>query len=305
MNNRFTGTSLALAFFFAAPLVPSAARAQVTDEGTPAPPSPDGMPEGKEVAPKVEEPTAGPVKKAIRAVSHEAGRYVSDSFGFLTAPAHWTPSDWQKAAGVTLVLGGLFAADRDIDRAAQRNRSPSTDRLASATTRFGSGFGTELSFAAVGVGLIFKNDRIRDMGREALEASLLTAFVSNLVIKRTFGRERPYRSDGKTDFDFGSNNSSFPSGHATQAFAIASVVAARSKGWVVPTLAYTAASLVAFDRVNDRVHFASDVFAGAVFGTVAGRFLVHKHDREAVGEPSKTRLDIVPIRNGLAARLAF
>jgi membrane-associated phospholipid phosphatase len=305
MKNRFFGPSFALAAAIALAACPSPARAQVTEEGTPAPPSPDGMPEGKEVAPKVEEPSVGPVKKAIRAVTHEAGRYVSDSFGFLTAPAHWRPLDWQRAAGVTLVLGGLFAADREIDRAAQRNRSNSTDRLASATTRLGSGLGTELSFSAVGFGLVFHNDRIRDMGREALEASLLTAFVDNLVIKRTFGRERPNRSDGKTDFDFGSNNSSFPSGHATQAFAIASVVAARSKGWVVPTLAYTAASLVAFDRVNDHVHFASDVFAGAVFGTVAGRFLVHKHDREAVGEPSKTRLDIVPIPHGLGARLAF
>jgi len=86
---------------------------------------------------------------------------------------------------------------------------------------------------------------------------------------------------------------------------LASVVAARSKGWVVPTAAYTLASLVAFDRVNEHVHFSSDVFAGAVFGTVVGRYIVHKHEREAVGEPTKTSLDIVPIRNGLAARLTF
>lgn len=268
---------------------------------TPPPPDEAG---GKEVAPKVEAP-AGPLKRAIRAVAHEAGRYVSDSVSFVIAPGRWTKSDWEKAGGVTLVLGGLFAADREIDRAAQRNRSSFTDRVSSATTSFGGGYGTQAAILAVGTGLIFRSKEVRDTGREALEASILTALVENYGIKRLFGRERPYRSDGKTDFDFGSSNSSFPSGHATQAFAIASVVAAKSKGWVVPTLSYTLATVVAFDRVNDRVHFASDVFAGAVFGTVVGRYIVHKHEREAVGEPTRTSLDVVPIRNGLAMRIAF
>ena len=261
---------------------------------------------GKEVAPQVEAPTPNPLKRAIRAVAHEAGRYVSDTVGFVAAPGHWTKSDWEKAGGFTLVLGGLFLADRDIDRAAQRNRSPATNHLADATTSFGGGNGTQAATAAIAVGLIFRSPAVRDTGREALEASILTALVENLAIKPLFGRERPNRSNGKTDFDFASSNTSFPSGHATQAFAIASVVAARSKGWVVPTLAYTLASVVAFDRVNDHVHFASDVFAGAAFGTVVGRYIVHKHEREATGEPGKrTSLDVVPIRNGLAARLTF
>ncbi|HWC64985.1 MAG TPA: phosphatase PAP2 family protein, partial [Thermoanaerobaculia bacterium] len=196
-------------------------------------------------------------------------------------------------------------ADRSIMRAAQRNRSDFTNHVASATTSFGGGNGTQVAILAIGGGLVFGSKDVRDTGREALEASILTALVENYGIKRLFGRERPYRSNGKTDFDFGSSNSSFPSGHATQAFALASVVAARTKGWVVPTIAYTLASVVAFDRVNDNVHFASDVFAGAVFGTVVGRYIVHKHEREAVGEAPRSSLDIVPIRNGLAARLTF
>jgi len=285
------------AILFVAFLCAASARGQVPDE-------PGGG--GKEVAPQVEAPTPNPLKRAIRAVAHEAGRYFSDSVGFVTAPGHWTKSDWEKAGGFTLVLGGLFLADRDIDRAAQRNRSSATNRLSQATTGIGGGNGTQAAIAAIGVGLILRSTPLRDTGREALEASILTALVENTVIKRTFGRERPTRSNGTTDFDLGSSNSSFPSGHATQAFALASVVAARSKGWVVPTLAYTLASVVAFDRVNDHVHFASDVFAGAAFGTVVGRYIVHKHEREATAEPGKrTSLDIVPIRNGLAARLTF
>lgn len=262
---------------------------------------------GKEVAPKVEAPAANPLQRAIRAVAHEAGRYVSDTIGFTTAPAHWTTSDWEKAGGFTVVLGGLLLADRDIDRATQRNRSTATNHLADATMPFGGGVGTEAATAAIGVGLIFRSTPVRDVGREALEASILTALIENYAMKPLFGRERPTTSGGKTDFDVASSNSSFPSGHATQAFTIASVVAARSKGWVVPTMAYTLASLVAYDRLNVRAHFSSDVFAGAVFGTVIGRYIVHKHDREATATPGEktATYDVVPIRNGLAIRVAF
>ncbi len=267
--------------------------------------TPPGEPGGGEVAPKVEAPEASPLKRAIAAVAHEAGRYVSDSVGMVTAPAHWTQTDWEKAAGLTIVFGGLLIVDEDIDMAAQRSRSDFTNHVSSATTSFGAGNGTEAAIVAIGAGLVFHSPDLRDTGREALEASILTALVENLVVKPLVGRERPYQSNGENNFDFASSNSSFPSGHSTQAFALASVVAARSNGWVVPTAAYTLASIVAFDRVNDRVHFASDVFAGAVFGTVVGKYIVHKHEREAVGAPEKTSLDVVPIRNGLAARLSF
>jgi membrane-associated phospholipid phosphatase len=64
-------------------------------------------------------------------------------------------------------------------------------------------------------------------------------------------------------------------------------VAARSKGWPISVLAYTAATIVAIDRVNSRVHFTSDVVAGAFIGTAIGRFLVKRHNDEKAGVLSK------------------
>jgi PAP2 superfamily len=235
----------------------------------------------------------------------ELGRYVADAASIVIAPGKWDSGDWKRAAGATLILGGLFAADRSIDRAAQRNRSSFTDHVASATTSLGGGEGPEISGLLLAAGIVFHDPNTRDMGREALEAGLFTSLLNNLIVKRAFGRERPNRSNGKTDFDFGSNNSSFPSGHATEAFSVASVVAMRAPGWIIPGLAYAAATIVAFDRVNDHVHFASDVFAGAVLGTVTGRWLVARHRREEQKGAPKASIDIVPIRNGLSARVRF
>jgi membrane-associated phospholipid phosphatase len=79
----------------------------------------------------------------------------------------------------------------------------------------------------------------------------------------------------------------------------------RSDGWALPTLAYTAATIVAMDRVNDRVHFASDVAAGAIVGTVTGRFLVARHRREEAGKKPRVDIELIPIRSGLAARIRY
>lgn len=91
--------------------------------------------------------------------------------------------------------------------------------------------------------------------REAIEASVFTGIVTSLS-KEAFGRKHPIASADETNFQPGSSNQSFPSGHTTEALTLASVVAARSSGWLIPTLAYTGACLVAYDRVNDRAHFS-------------------------------------------------
>ena len=290
------------------------ARAQTScpapeDSAELAPDTPDAPgPDTPEPAPEAEPPPAPrpslPRRVYLRA-KEELGRYVADAAGIAVAPAKWDSSDWKKAAGATVILGGLFAADKSIDRAAQRNRSRFTDHVSSATTSLGGGEGPEISGVLLAAGIVFHDPNTRDMGREALDAGLFTSLLNNLIVKRAFGRERPNRSNGKTDFDFGSNNSSFPSGHATEAFSVASVVAMRAPGWIIPGIAYAAATIVAFDRVNEHVHFASDVFAGAVLGTVTGRWLVARHRREEQKGAPKASLDIVPIHNGLSARLRF
>ena len=250
-----------------------------------------------------------PAQKVFHAIKDEAGRYYADSVAIVTAPAQWSRKDWEKAAGITLVLGGLLLEDEKIDHEAQERRTRFTDRVSAATTSLGGAWGPRVSVGLWAGGLIFHDSNVTNMGREAIEASVLSSIATDLFLKRTFGRERPFESNGETVFRPGSKHDSFPSGHSTQAFAIASVVAARAHGWVIPAVAYTAATLVAFDRVNTRVHFASDVYAGAIVGMFTGRMIVHRHQKQEAadkGEKVKTTsFDVVPIRHGLSARILF
>jgi len=72
----------------------------------------------------------------------------------------------------------------------------------------------------------------------------------------------------------GSNNQSFPSGHAAVTFATATVIE-RHLGWRKSLLGYAIASYVAMSRMHDNRHYLSDVVFGAAVGTIAGRTVVH------------------------------
>ncbi|HEY6064768.1 MAG TPA: phosphatase PAP2 family protein [Thermoanaerobaculia bacterium] len=275
----------------------------------PAPTPPPVQEPPQEPAPPKEPPPTRPSLKPKdfwKDVKIEAKRYLADSYAIATAPLHWDGADWTRFGGAVVIVGGLMLADKTIDREMQQNRSRFTNRVSAATTALGGAWSQNLGIGYLLVGYAAKNWELRETGREVLEAGILSHLLDKYVLKNAFGRERPFESDGETRFHPFSSHDSFPSGHATQAFSLASVVAMRAKGWVVPTIAYTAATLVAFDRVNDRVHFASDVVAGAILGTAIGRFIVSRH-RSAQSQNQKpaAEFDLVPIRGGLAARVAF
>jgi membrane-associated phospholipid phosphatase len=70
-------------------------------------------------------------------------------------------------------------------------------------------------------------------------------------------------------------NTSFPSSHASAAFAVATVFAHRYRHhrWV-PYVVYGAASLISFSRLTNQAHFPSDVFLGAALGFTISEFSV-------------------------------
>lgn len=204
---------------------------------------------------------------ALTAQAGELQRAAADVKSLTTAPLHWRSHEWRRfGEGVALVVA-VGAADKPIDRFFQRHRSSATDSFARNVTPFGGHRAFNVSLLLIGSGWIFHNRRLLDSGRDSLEAELWAAGVVTPLIKHAVGRQRPN----------GSDNLSFPSGHATNAFAAASALAAHYDNWIVPTIVYSLASGVAASRVNDHVHWPSDVIAGALIGRAVGRGLVARH----------------------------
>jgi hypothetical protein len=120
-----------------------------------------------------------------------------------------------------------------------------------------------LSIGTYAWGRIFDEPKVSHFGMDLLQAQIITEMLVE-PLKFAVGRERPD----------GSNNQSFPSGHAAITFATATVIE-RHLGWRKSILAYLIASYVAASRLHLDVHYLSDVVFGAAVGTIAGRTVVH------------------------------
>jgi membrane-associated phospholipid phosphatase len=113
---------------------------------------------------------------------------------------------------------------------------------------------------------------------DGLLSSVIAAGIVGPVFKVVMGRARPNAGEGPDSFAPFSSNASFPSGHTTQAFAIASVVAAHDGRLWVSVLSYGLAGSVGFARIEQDAHWSSDVLAGAILGTVVGNAVVKVND---------------------------
>jgi membrane-associated phospholipid phosphatase len=129
---------------------------------------------------------------------------------------------------------------------------------------------------------------------KGLAETLATGSLVTGALKLTFARHRPDWS-GDASAGFGGGNRSFPSGHSTQAFEIATYAALylRTHGFdryrphgsfrwwegVAYAGIYGAATLVAGERVYHHRHHLTDVAAGAALGTATSAlfFLYQEH----------------------------
>lgn len=107
-------------------------------------------------------------------------------------------------------------------------------------------------------GRIADQPRVTQLGRDLMEAQLMSALVTQ-ALKFATDRTRP---DGELR--------SFPSGHASATFSTAAVLQ-RHFGWKGAIPGYAAATLISGSRLQANSHYASDVIFGAALGIVVGR----------------------------------
>ena len=96
-----------------------------------------------------------------------------------------------------------------------------------------------------------------DEGEMQMYKSFFTTVGITQALKYGVNRKRPNGGDH-----------SFPSGHTSAAFQGAGFIHARY-GWKYAIPAYIGASFVGYSRVYANKHFPSDVWAGAIIGTLS------------------------------------
>lgn len=129
-------------------------------------------------------------------------------------------------------------------------------------------------YLAVGIPLLLGSYALMEKDRGLLDnaiyigTSVAEAVILTSGIKYAIDRERPFdRYPDLIEKRVSVSSASFPSGHTATAFSLATSLSIRYPKWYVIAPGYLWACSVGFARMNEGVHYPSDVIAGAAIGS--------------------------------------
>jgi hypothetical protein len=224
------------------------------------------------------EPAATPAVSKKPSLEHEFFKNIlRDQKAIWTAPLHVERSDtkWMIPSGIglmTLIATDRTTGDEMFESQGQLNASRG---ISYAGSVYGLG-------AVAGSFYLFgrkKNDyRARETGVLSAQA-LIDSVIVGSALKGITQRGRPLTGHERSEFFEGGN--SFPSGHSTQVWAVATVIANEYKDRrAVQIAAYGVASAVSIARFTGQKHYLSDVVAGSALGYAIGRYVYSAHHRD-------------------------
>lgn len=212
-------------------------------------------------------------------LDHLVYHFYDDTKGLVTRPLHWGTRDLYTFGLVSLTTLGLLFMDDDFQKFVQRNRSYSTDKISEIVMSLADKRGNNVIIGTITLsGFVFNNKKLKDTGLYCFESKILAEGITK-GLKYLAGRSRPSADKGAFSFNPLRLNPpdyslSFPSAHVTWAFSLASTITEQYKQKIVLFASYSFAIAVAYSRMNDDVHFFSDVFFGACVGYFVGKFVV-------------------------------
>jgi membrane-associated phospholipid phosphatase len=232
----------------------------------------------------------GSNEKTVECLDGLVTHFYEDTKHVLTAPLHWKGQSLLTFTTLSMGTFELMLADRDFQDFVQKKRNSTTNRISKWTDRYTKRV-TNLTIGGLYLGgIILRSQKAKETSLLCLESVALAEGITT-GMKYLAGRTRPFGDKGTFHFDPlkfppPSSSLSFPSGHATTAFALTSVIAQQYHNIPLTIGIYGCATAVALGRVNNNVHFLSDVFWGGVIGYSVGRSLVklnNKNISEEVG----------------------
>ena len=232
-----------------------------------------------------------------------AKRFLSDLEELPAKPKTWSKKQWYFAGGVVAATGLSLFIDDSVADFYDKHRFESLRNTSFATTDFGdykwqvpiiSGF-------YIG-GVAFGSITMRKIAADATEASVIAGLIINPAICYMTGRALPSSGESPSHFrPFTWHRYSFPSGHTSAAFALASVLDVDLRStfgyWHTPFV-YAMALGVANSRLYDRKHYLSDVIFGGAIGWSIGTWIASKNSKVAPAD-----ITLLPYLNG--ARIAY
>lgn len=167
----------------------------------------------------------------------------------------------------------------DIDLLKQINLD--RNRALDPTFKFITGSVTPVVIAApvfLVAHALIKNDSSQKSKAVLVCSSLAIAGTVSTLLKYAVHRDRPFETYTFIDKETSGGSYSFPSGHTSAAFSLATSVSIAYPKWYVIAPAFLWATSVGYSRMDLGVHYPTDVLAGAIIGS-SSAFLSYKMNR--------------------------
>ena len=215
---------------------------------------------------------------------------------YYTAPLRWDVKDWAYFGGSLAAIAAAHHYDTQVRTHFTQNSK--TPLSTNSTKDLQDALPAAAAFAGTWVfaNLIDDNDGRREAWAMAEAAGLST--VTSYALKYAGGRERPDETTDPNKWRKG--GSSFPSIHASAAFAIGTVLAESGNDeyrWARRFLGYGVAGLTGYERLKHNAHWLSDTVAGAALGMSTAHFVMHRTYHSG-GNSMSSSLMVVPVDRG-------
>jgi membrane-associated phospholipid phosphatase len=226
--------------------------------------------------------------------NYGVGQFTHETFLYFGAPARWHKKNFLEAG---LIIAGTLAImpfDQSLNKLSQGNQH----YYYSVPIVGGRIYGEWYSIGTVtalfgGYGIIAHNNGAKKMAIELLQAGLYAEAITE-VLKFGTGRARPLQDEGAFKFHpFNIHNlyESFPSGHATSAMALSTVMFRHAHSTFWKIMAFVPAGFTVFSRFYQDWHWPSDLFFGSAMGFSTGMWVVNLHEgrRHRINIPSDNK----------------
>lgn len=222
-------------------------------------------------------------------------QFGNETWDFIKQPTKWDGNDWLK---IGLIGVGTFLIMETTDQPIRDAVLKDQKHFKSVPVEFGRIWGDlpapVILFGGFAIFSLLADDiGTRKIAYEIGQASLYAGVITYLL-KSAIGRSRPFINEGAKSFRpfsklFNQDLHSLPSGHATTAFVLSTVLSRNAKPVWLKILAYLPAALTLVSRVYQDKHWASDEFMGAVLGYSIAKWVVDKHENsKSIVEMSST-----------------
>jgi membrane-associated phospholipid phosphatase len=218
---------------------------------------------------------------------------LEDTRLYVTAPLRWKTDDWMALGGYVVAIGVAHEFDVSVRSASSPSGGQPLGGGDSNSTRDAIPAAALLA-GTWAYGALTRNKTGRHEAWNMAEAAGFS-MVDTVLLKYLGGRLRPNETESPDQWFQGGD--SFPSMHASAAFAIGTVFAESGETehrWIRRTVGYGIAGATAYARLHDNVHWFSDVVAGAAIGISTAQFVVHR-DREGTRHSG---FSVVPVEGG-------